>query len=169
MGFAHGDAVTAPPEHHLLTLQSVRSEEPVPKGSLGDAPAVKEEPKDLGDAEGDTEEPFEGPQCSSPCASEGLPEEPPKSKHPFKGGKRRCHFCNYSSNKASHVKRHERSHTGEKRYVCGVCCRGFAEKCTLTKHLRVVHMGERKHACNICGRTFKQKHHLTRHTMSVHP
>ncbi|XP_064461964.1 zinc finger protein 574-like [Ornithodoros turicata] len=128
MGFAHGDAMTAHPEHHLLTLQSVPSEEPVPKGSLGGLGVAAE-----------AEQVFEGPQQDGALTSERLPKVHPKPKKV----EHHCSFCSYSNRKRSLIIIHERIHTGERPFVCGVCRNVFASTSSLNAHSRKFHAGER--------------------------
>lgn len=47
-----------------------------------------------------------------------------------------CRFCGTAFNKSEHLKRHERSHTREKPYVCE-CGKKFSRADSLTRHLRL--------------------------------
>lgn len=47
-------------------------------------------------------------------------------------------------------------------YICSVCQKDFATKCSLVRHARL-HTGERPYACDVCQRSFSQKGILLNH------
>ncbi|XP_037023864.2 histone-lysine N-methyltransferase PRDM9-like [Artibeus jamaicensis] len=65
-------------------------------------------------------------------------------------------------NDGSHVITHQGTHSGEKRYVCSECGRGFIWKSVLIAHQRI-HSGEKPYVCRECGRGFTWKSVLIAH------
>ncbi|KAL3183803.1 hypothetical protein MRX96_033874 [Rhipicephalus microplus] len=82
-------------------------------------------------------------------------------------GKHSCAHCPYSSNYRSSVIRHERTHMGEKPFVCHVCCKGFTDHGHLKTHL-LVHTGEKPYECSVCGQRFTTSSGMARHQRSLH-
>lgn len=73
-----------------------------------------------------------------------------------------CHLCGFSSRYANHVKRHMKTHNGEKPFNCPLCSYASAQLVNLQRHLRI-HTGEKPYKCDSCSFACSSLGNLKRH------
>ena len=78
-----------------------------------------------------------------------------------------CSYCDKMFLSKSHVRQHERIHTGERPYKCDKCEMAFNQRGTLNTHYRI-HTGERPFKCEFCDKSFISRAPLNYHVRKNH-
>lgn len=67
----------------------------------------------------------------------------------------RCEHCDFTCYTKQQLGVHQTKH--DKRFVCEICHKRFAQKSQLDVHVNAVHYNQRPFACVLCKKTFKTK------------
>ncbi|KAJ8332442.1 hypothetical protein SKAU_G00426150 [Synaphobranchus kaupii] len=73
-----------------------------------------------------------------------------------------CKQCSFTSRYSNHLKRHMKTHNGDKPYRCPLCAYASAQLVNLQRHLRI-HTGEKPYSCAHCDFACSSLGNLKRH------
>lgn len=90
-----------------------------------------------------------------------------RSSGPHRSLEHPCPQCGKVFKKPVDLRRHMRTHTGERPFQCNRCPKAFSLLCTLNEHLKVHDNTKLKFPCHICRKTFTTKRSLGIH-MRIH-
>ncbi|XP_077549034.1 zinc finger protein 711-like isoform X1 [Haemaphysalis longicornis] len=108
-------------------------------------------------------------QTQGPVLSREFHDQHVQDEHSEKApGKFQCSYCPYSTDHCTTIVRHERTHTGERPFVCDLCRKGFVGVGQLRRHQRTVHDKKKPHECGVCGLRFGEASNLVQHCRNKH-
>ncbi|OQR80203.1 zinc finger protein-like [Tropilaelaps mercedesae] len=78
-----------------------------------------------------------------------------------------CQICGKRLAQPASLKKHLKSHAGNKPFQCNLCEKRFLQRGDLTRH-QLVHNGQRDFTCDLCEKQFSLKANLQTHRRKVH-
>jgi hypothetical protein len=75
--------------------------------------------------------------------------------------------CHRSFEKATLLRRHQKLHSDNCKFVCDVCKKSFESQSKIDDHYRK-HTGEKPFLCHLCGNSFRYKGDRTKHLKNLH-
>ncbi|XP_050530182.1 zinc finger protein 836-like [Daktulosphaira vitifoliae] len=66
-----------------------------------------------------------------------------------------CQLCNFMCYTKQQLAVHQAKH--DKRFICDICNKRFAQKSQLDTHIKAVHYNQRPFSCSLCTKSFKTK------------
>jgi len=75
-----------------------------------------------------------------------------------------CSICNKIFPRKENLRKHMKTHDGNRPYACSICEKTFHQKSRLKAH-EMGHKGEKPFACSACDKTFTTKYYLKNHEL----